>query len=488
MAEEDSSAQPLYSSTFAPLLRQKAAGIWSRHQVIVAFVCASVFMVRMALLHAPFISVWTLLLVVVVGLDLLVIHGMSVWQILMLKLGLALRTATGKSRSTVSPVTAGATVAFVDIPGPDGDTVHPFRVVNTGLFDGACFIWDSVHNEATAVIRMFSDGSQLAGNDVKNVRASSFAKALNSMDDMADVVRVTWQSRSMPRPTAQDDLNGPEEADLVARDLASLEDGPLAMAMDHDYILTITVNPAKGDGKGNKVTAEDMSRILSERVASMTSMIADAGVSAGSMRWLRADQLRAQMKTLNDPEAYALLDATGGLPDDVPVQTSWREYGSMMSVGASYAKTYWIDKWPERNPVGADWLTQITNSPSVELVLTQAFHRRTEAQARNSLDSKGNESNFIARLNEVLKRPEDRTNVRERQLLLQQKDENVEDGGDIEFQGFITVISPSKERLHMDCRIMQASARRQHLHLDKQTDQQLARWVGALPLGLEGRR
>jgi hypothetical protein len=510
---KDNASSTLYSSTFVPLMRHKTLGIWFAHQVVIGLVCVFVLLVRIAFLHARFLSIWTVVLVAVLVADLWLVHGrLSVWQVLLLRLGLLLRTATGSSKATVSPITSGATVAFIDVPGADGETVRPYRVINSGHYDGACFIWDSAQNEATVPLLLYSDGSQLASNVEKNARAEAFSTLLNAMREFPDVTRINIQSRALVRPTdkggmAVDGVPLPPEPGPAARDLDALERGSLAKSMHHDYVLTMTVNPsmdsgfAAGSGKAGRIirslasatsgedrsTVDQVSAILAERVDYLSGLLGAAGVTSGGVKWLCADQLRGEMKLLNDPDATSLLRADGSLPDDIPVQTSWREFTSMMSVGSSWARTYWIDAWPERRPVGAGWLTDLVRSPDINLIFTQAFRRQSNPEAKKTLDNLENEIKLMDDLRAKAKMPQDYEAMQEHRAVRQLLDSNARDKGHFRFQGFITVLSSSREQLENDCNRVEALAAGDQIHLDKQANQQLARWVGALPLGLEGR-
>ncbi|RBP98833.1 SCO6880 family protein [Bifidobacterium xylocopae] len=494
MAEKDNGEEGLlYSSTFAPLLRQKAVAIWSLHQAVVAGILIAVFMLRTAVAHAPVLSWATLVLVAILVVDLVTVRGLSMWQVAGLRLGLLLRQATGATKATFSPITSGATVAFADIPGEEGETVNTYRVVNTGEMDGACFLWDSVHNQATAPLLMEAQSDQLAKADIRNTRADEFAAALHSLADQPDVVRVTLQARALRRPVEKSPGLSAAEGNAAAADIEYLEDGPLAHTIRHDYILGITIDPsARSTSKVNfskpRASLEDVSRLLAKRVSELCSMLAGTGVRPDGITWMNAAQVRGQMKVLTDPDAYQLLDPQGNLPDDVPVQTSWREMADHVAVGPSYARSFWISQWPVGLPVFSDWLTELTRSPDSQQILTLVFHHRTEHQAKASFDRKNQEAGSMRWLNRKLDRPDDDKIESEEQTIARLKRESSENGGDIQFQGFATILADDLSALDEADQGIQRLFKKKGMYLDRQRDQQLTRWVGALPLGLEGRK
>lgn len=487
--------QPLYSSTFAPLLRPKAMLIWSWHQVLVGAAVLSIFMVRTAFGAADVVSPVNLVLAVLLAVDLVNVHDLSLWQIGGLKLGLLLRQATGASRATYSPLTAGSTVGLVDVPGDEGESIQTYRVVNTGAFDGACLIWDSVRNEATAPILLRATGSQLADTKTRNAHAKAFSRALHSMAAKDDISRVTIQARALLRPTTGTaGLDGP-----AGEDIRELEDGALDYTMGHDYLLGITINPTGDAGSTisgfihnklrgqNKISVTEACGQLADRVTGLCAMLPECGVDGSAITWLNADQLRGLEKTLTDPEAHRLLDPHGNLPADIPVQTSWREYSDHVSVGPSCARTFWISSWAETDPVGSDWLAAVNRSPGMQLVFTQVFRHRTKQEAKDQLDRQGNESGLISKAIARFGIPENEDNERAKRTMAMMKKENSKNNGDVQFQGFVTILARDTEQLELDDKTVNALAESHSMYLDRMRDQQMARWIGALPFGLEGR-
>lgn len=475
--------QELYSSTFAPLLRQKAAAIWSWHQIVIGLVIGGMFVIGLAF-RQPLVSFTHVLMLIVLIVNFLVYHRLSVWQIIGLRMGYLLRSATGRSNATVSPLTQNTTVALLDIPGNEDNKITPYQIVNTP-FAGAAMVWDADMGEATAMLRLSATSAQLASNDEKNMRAAAFSSALRSLRDRPDVVRVTIQSRSLRFPTEKT-VDIDHDDSFVAQDLNVLETDMLNGLMQHDFMLGITVNPDH-TGAGERATheLESVCDLLSRRVRELTDVLMASGIRSYGIDWLNMRQLRAQIKTLTDFDAFTLLDDRKELPDSNPLATSWTEFSTYMQVGPSYARSYWIDQWPD-TPVASTWLASITAASDVQFVFTQVLRLRTEKKAKKELDRKLNETKTMSAINARLDREADRKTIIEQATIETQLHENAKNGGDIQFQGFVTVISSDRESLEADCERFLSRANGL-LHLDRMANQQLVRWVGALPLGLEGK-
>ena len=161
MSDDNKGAEP-YSAAFAPMVRQKLLWHWAKHQVVVAAVCLAIIMFNVSLARVDMFAPVNLVCLALLGVDLPIVKRMSLWQLAALQAGFLLRRATGASRSTISPITAGDTVALLDLPGPEGKIVKPYELVNAGEMNGSCWIWDAESCEATSIIRFRSAGSELA--------------------------------------------------------------------------------------------------------------------------------------------------------------------------------------------------------------------------------------------------------------------------------------------------------------------------------------
>lgn len=473
--------EKVYSASFARLPRQKTLLIWSTHQMVIAAVILLVFLTGLAGGNS-FFSPVTVVLACLLVFDLWVVHGLSLWQILALRLGFLLRRATGTSKATLSPVTAGSAVALLDIPGIDGTSVKTYEIINTP-FHGACFRWDVEKAQATAVVRALGTSSVLSGAGDKNAKSNAFSTALNSLIDRPDVEKVTIQSRSLLMPTAVDEIR--DDASFAERDMHELQVGALSSSLMHDYIIGITVTPGKSQqAKDRNSSVRSMSELLSRRVDEVVNSLQAAGVDRGPV-WMNAQQLRGSMKTLTDPDAWALLNERGELPDETPVATSYEEFDDCIAVGPSYARTYWIDQWPSADTkVPAGWLAGMAQ-PDMQVVFTEVFRRRPEKEAKGAVEGRLQEADSMVRFNSALGRVADRKTVAEAEVADEQLKAISTYGGDVRFQCFVTVISGSHEQLDADC--SKLSIRLGGVHLDDMKYQQLSLWAGALPCGLAGR-
>lgn len=463
-----------YSTSFAALPRQKALAIWSTHQVAVAFIIIAFFSVGLATGMQPFSPI-TVVLAVILVLDLLVIHRMSVWQVLAIRFGFLLLQATGKAEATISPLTVDTTVGLLDLPGADGKHMHLYEIVNTE-YAGSCFIWDEAHTQATASLHLLGLNAELSGADHVNTLAKAFSAALRSLADQDDVIRVTVQSRSLRHPLTPR-VSEAGDVSFASEDIRTVETQLIAMPLRHDYVVTITIRP-------RVATAHEVSVQLNHRVEQFTASLLPAGIKPYSIHWLSVAELRGLMKTMTDPHAALLLDDSGGLPDTIPVASSWRAHGSYMQIGSTLARTYWIDQWP-RDAVPVGWITQITASLNVQFIFTQVFRSRNHHDAKNSVERQLNETDTMRAFTARLGRQADRKTDEEIIQLDQHLRDIEKDNSDVQFQGFLTVLAGSVDELEANCRTVNA-AKGDLLHFDTMINQQLTRFNGAYPLGLEG--
>jgi hypothetical protein len=482
----ETSSDNLYSTSFARVPRQKALAFWSTHQVAVAFALIALFSLNLLAGRSPF-SPFTLALCLVMAADLLVIRGLSIWQIIGTRLGFALLSATGRARSTVSPLTVGATVGLLDIPGNDG-SVDLYRIVNTA-YEGACYVWDAAKGEATACIRVRGLDAQLASFSRLSSLSAQFSAAVATLRDKGDVTRVVIQSRALHAPVRPSGDGPADSGSLADRDIRYVEESVLSMPFEHDHVVTITVDPSKAQGESAaRSTPADVSRLLSARVEELMGSLSGTGVDeAAAWKWLNMQQLRGLMKTLIDPTATALLDAKGRLPDDIPLALSWHAHATWMEVGPLFARTRWIDRWPDgKNPVFPSWLSNVTSATMTPMVLTQVFRARDEHTAKKQVTGQLHETETMSGINRRLGRSDDKRTVAEAARLDEHLADIANDGGDIEFQGFVTIFADSRDRLDAACSRFDGRTSK-WIHMDAMRDQQLARFNGVWPLGLEGR-
>lgn len=442
-----------------PLNRQKTLMFWSMHQVVVALICVGIYLTWLATGGRP-LSILTVILGAIVFLDLLVIHGMSVWQVIGLRMGLLLRQASGRSEGSRSPLAAGADVGVIRLPS--GKQLLIRQMAGNG-FDGSAFLWDAQARTATAVIESRSDPATFSDADSVNRRALSFGSAISGLRDMPDVKRIVIQSRTILSPAGGAD--GEQGASLAT----------------HDQLIAIVTQPQEGAR-----TVRAVSRMLGKAMNLLADSLVAAGARGhGNMTALDAQQIRGAMKALTDPDASALLGQSGRLPDDVPVSTSFAEYADHVEVGSMDARTFWVDHYPEERPMEAGGLEPLLEESSFDQVVTQVFKFETENRAKKTLGNQQIEAERVQRLNTRLGRPEDRRDDEELRNIAESLEELAQERGAAQMQMFITVIATTKGGLEKatDGLMGEVSGL---MHLDPQRDMQLARWEGVQPLGLEG--
>lgn len=482
MTQSSETPSPVPSASFSPPSQAGVLMGWSMHQVVVGSVGLLMIVAAMPMgrnlldwANLP----WAALTVA----SMVTVRGRSLWQLLMVRLGFALRRATGRTKWTVSPMAVDTTVGLVDLPGATGQRLRPWPVIDTE-FGGAAFILDQASGEATAVIVTDARAWIFAPDRDKAGRAEAWSRVMREVMDMKGVKRVVTQARTLavphvPEPARRDDA--------TMRDIREVEGSRLVAETRHDLVVSLTVDTgavedeihAAGGGRAG------VSQVLKERVCRLASLLPGTGTLNDRTMWADWAILRGMMKTMTDPSAWGLLNDLGQLPDDVPVSTSWIEYADRIRVDRMWAKTLWVDTWPS-DRVMAGWLEPVTAQNRLQLVLTQAWRPKPESKAVKDLDTRMAELDRIIALSNRVKRPVDPKVLAEREEVLARRRQAAKDQGDVAFQGFLTVISPSKDQLHTDLARLRSTVG-DGVHLDDLTAQQWAGWLAALPLGQAGR-
>jgi hypothetical protein len=471
------------SQSFAPPSRAGWLAGRTRPQALLAFACVMT-MVAPLPFGSSFLSWRSLVCVAVFVFVVWLHHGRSLLGLLALSLGFALRRATGMTRWSVSPFSVGRTVGLIDLPGGVGRRMRTLDVVNT-RFSGASFLWDVTNGEAVAVLRLHAQGWLFQSDDVKNARVDGWARALQECAGLRDVSRIVTQARALPHLNARSQDSGVE---FVDEDVRAVEDGPLSASMGHDMLLAIVVDTSRTRGRDGRRahTAEGVSEILSARVESVTDLLVGAGADTDDVWWLDAGQLRAQMKCLFNPDAGWMLDAAGRLSDEVPVSTHFDEFTRHVNVDGMLCSTFWVDRWPNE-PVQAGWLAAVVGNGRHPLVFTQVWRPADTDRAEHRLDNRLQQLETIDLLNKKVGRPTSQRNANEVREIVLRKQEIADGFGNVDFQGFVTVLASDRARLREGEVFVQHQFRNAHAHLDSMFRQQWAGLVAALPLGQAGR-
>lgn len=471
------------STTFSPPVSPGIFLNWQKHQLIIIGIC--VMLIMLPFVGGSKISVRNICLGFVIAFTAVTKNRRSMWQLLGIRLGYAARAATGQTRWTQSPASVNSEVAYIDLPGATGKRLKPYAIVNTA-FDGACFLWDVQRREATAVLRLMGTGFKWQDDSEKNERTDAWSNFMKQVAEMPDVVRVVTQARTVPMPTVSTRKNDGSWAD---RQLQHVEDNRMPQHSGHDLILSVTINPHHKSvrkevfkhGGGMK----GISQVLSKRLETLVRMAAKAGADPKNVVWLSAGQIRGLMKTMADNSAFTCLDENGVLPDDIPVSTSYREFSDCIQAGNVCARTFWIDKWPDR-PVQGGFLQTFIEQHSDSLIFTQVWKGLPADKAAKALNNRKNELERLNSLNARLGRNADKNAVYQQMEADARLDELVHAGADVAFQGFITVIADNKTVLDKRCANLKTN-NASIIHLDPMRGQQWSGWVYAQPLGQAGR-
>ncbi|TCD54115.1 hypothetical protein EJ419_05540 [Alloscardovia theropitheci] len=473
------------SATFSPV-SSTGVVLWLKpHQVAIIGVITG--WILLGLLFGGTIFTWfnfTLLLIAL--LSAVSVKGRSLIELILIQLGFGLRVATGQTRWTMNPLTRNTTVGLIDLPGAAGKRLKPLEVVNSHVA-GAAFVWDKETGDATAILRALGKPFVFTTVAKQDERAHAFSSMLSQLAEYEDVVRFTIQSRSLMSPftlnvdTTHNEYAVQELTDMVAENMQKI--------MNHDLIITLTVNPDKARDSvrsyGGGVAG--VSGLLHERLTPLVAMLSQAGLSVDNtdkVYWENTAQIRAMMKLMSDAHAYTVINSNLELDDDVPVATNYREYTDYMHVGDTYARTLWIDKWPS-DPVTIGFLHHLSAGKDAQIVFTQAFKPTPESKARKALNERKNELERSQRLNRNMGRNDDARLTLENHEVDKRLMELAANKAEVSFQGFVTILAPSKTALDDITRRMITEMT--FVHFDRMHGQQYVGWLSALPLGQAGR-
>lgn len=462
------------SSSFRPPSRAGFIAGRSLVQALTAFGMALVVFVPV-IAGAPFFS-WRTLIAIILGVLALVnVRGSSLMHLAAVRLGFAMREATGNTHWTVSPWAVDRTVGLIDLPGPTGQRLMTFDLVST-RYRGACFLWDRANGEATAALRMGCLPWLFQPDAVKEARADGWSRALKEIADMDDVKRVVTQARCLPHLNQHGERSGDAFAD---RDLAWVEAHPMRASLGHDMILTVTVDLSKG------ATTAAASDLLGRRVTQITRMLSEAGADLSDALWLNAPRLRGEIKGLFNPDAMAQCP-DGELDDGMPLSSAFDEFADCTHVDVMWQTTMWVDRWPSEAQ-RAGWLNDLLSNGRHSLVFTQVWTPTPVGRAEHRLNNRQMEIDRRMEINRKLQRPDSERDIAERIDIAARKRELAQGYGDVDFTGYVTVLAPDRESLEDSRQWVDGFFRQHSAHLDRLRMQQWAGLLTALPLGQAGR-
>lgn len=468
----------LPSSSFAPPSR---AGFIAGRSLSQSLVTLAMILVAFLplLAGASLISWRTLAAALVAAFALTNVRGMSLWHLLMVRLGFALRRATGNTRWTVSPYAVDRTVGVIDIPGPVAGRLMTFDVVCT-RYTGASFLWDKATGEATAVIRLDAIPWMFQPEAVKTRRVDAWTRALGDIAAMQDVARVVTQARCLPHLNPRSEPGGNAFAD---RDVREVEDGPMRLCIGHDMLVSVTVDTGKSKAG---TTAREVSETLADRVGAIMDMLEDAGADIDTAVWLNAPSLRGEGKLLFNPDAMSMCP-DGELPDDVPMAVAIDEDKDWIHVDQMYQQTMWVERWPNEAQE-AGWLADLAGNGMYSLILTQVWIPVPVEKAEHRLNNRKTEIERRMSIDEKLGRPVSERDRSEGREIALRRQELADGYGDVDFQGYVTVLAPTLQGLEAARKFADSVARRRSTSLALLSMQQWAGLNLALPYGQAGRK
>lgn len=477
------------SSSFAPPSRAGFAAGRTVPQVVVAMGAVMVLLLPLLAGASP-LSARSVVCVFVMAFALTNVGGESLMGLLGRVLGFRAREALGWTRWTASPMAAGVTVGVLDLPGANGSRTKPLRVVGT-RYDGACFLWDRVSGEATACLLMGGTQWRYTSDGAKTSRAAGWARAMEQISALEGVSRVVTQARCLPAASAR---SRRAAGGLAGRDLEYVESGPLAVTSCPDMVLSVTVSTDAIRGRIGRLGGgvEGLSVALADLVPRIVAAAQDAGADPSSVRWLTLPELRGQARRLCSRDALDVLDASGGLSDQIPMVTSVAEYDRRVRVGDVWAASLWIDQWPS-SPVAAGWLEDAlctgfgTAQSGARMVLSLAWRGVDEERATRQLDRRIGELQNQTLLRARIGQPIPDRTVNELADSRQRKAELARGMSATAFKGVVTLVADDPAGLEDAVTVACRSLGAHDMHADRYYGRQWALFCDALPFGMLGR-
>ncbi|RMI03729.1 hypothetical protein EBM89_18595 [Cellulomonas triticagri] len=393
-----------------------------------------------------------------------------------------LRKVMGQTR-TVVRVGAGDRAGAIAIPGALGERLTVLDMVGT-VFDGGCFLWDKVTQQATVVLRVTTHGWALASAEQKATRASGLTNLCQTLAAAEGVVQVVKHARTYPgTPPA---VGTPTPGDLGSIDAAELADHPaMTASLTRDDVITITVAApvvsAQVDAAGGGV--EGLSWVLGDRVAQLLAGLPECGVRTEDAAWWSPAQIRAAVRLAFDPSAADMLAAAGWCLDaDAVLATVADERYDHLVTDSGVHRTFWVEKWPAV-PARAGFLSNLVATGTVCRTFTQMWRPGAVHSAEKRLRNAEASHSSASAVNAKLGRPESVAHHAQGKDLARRRGDLEAGFADVSYSGWITLTAADTEALRVGELWLRSTAKGLELKLLR-GDQWAAFCTAALPLGI----
>ncbi len=393
-----------------------------------------------------------------------------------------LRKVLGQTR-TVVRVGAEQVDGAVAVPGAVGARLTVLDMVGT-VFDGGCFLWDKVAQEATVVLRVTTHGWALAAEEEKIARAQGLSDLCQRLASAEGVVRVVKHSRTHPLPAPPPAGGDPE--DLAVRDAAELAAHPAMAALrGRDEVITITVSAkvcsAQIDAAGGGVSG--LSWVLGDRVGQVLAGLPACGVRTQDAAWWSAGQIRAAVRLAFDPAAAPMLAEAGwALGDGQVLASVVDERLDHLVTDTAVHRTYWVESWPA-TPARAGFLANLVATGTACRTVTQMWCPGQAYSAERRLLNEEASYNSAGAVNAKLKRPATVAHNSQGKELARRRSELEAGYADVRHSGWVTLTGGDIEELRVGELWLRTTARGLHLKVLR-GDQWAGFCTSALPLGI----
>ncbi|MGC1239905.1 MAG: SCO6880 family protein [Acidimicrobiales bacterium] len=375
-------------------------------------------------------------------------------------------------------------------PRPAGTMALPGDAASLHFYDdpetGACFIHDP-HRETLSVVLSVSHSAYvLLAPGEQNQRVSAWGRVLASLAQTGTCAAVQVLESTIPDPgtkvaqwyeehaTRVDDWANGEYQRLLAQSSFGSSTHRTTITLSLDMKKAAASIRAAGRGVRGAV-----------HVLRVDMTVLEQGLRAAGLRlggWQNEQQLAALLRQAYDPSSEVDVRTLGArLKSAGPIAVS--EHWSYLRHDSGYSCVLWISEWP-RIEVPAHFLHALVFAPDIRKSLSLIARPLGTAEALRALRKEKTEAITDSRHKAKVGQVQDLSDVQEYQDLLAREQALIGGHADVEFSGFFTVISASRDGLTQAVALIERAAGQSGCETRVLYGRQSQGFVvGALPLG-----
>lgn len=325
--------------------------------------------------------------------------------------------------------------------------------------NGCALLHDPVHNTATVIAQVGSEGFSLKDAAEQDSRVTNWSQMLQSFATHPGVIRIQTLDRTVVHPSmdileyyeresaaADAGANINALADASYRDLVR----SAATHTRHDMYLVVVLSETRlrktiRELKGGIAA---LMFLADTEMQAITRDMPDAG--AKIQRWLTPRELGEVLRAAFDPAATDDLGSRTGEMVGADVETAgpmggelgWRE----MRTDSSYHRSYWVGEWPR---VGVDpgFLKSLMFAGDFIHTVSLIAEPIPTTQALKKAEKDLEDAHSSIRLAAKMGRTPTRQQQKEAEDIADREEDLVDGHGEVRFFGVVTVSAPTLREL-----------------------------------------